>query len=107
MSHCMRKPIVCICENKDADQLCGNREADQRFCFHYTDSTIPLHPKYKMSHFYPLSVAAQPGLCQTWSETQIVGVVTRRLILYMFFHIYMFLAILHLASPHEVYHLIH
>ena len=37
----MRKPVFCICENKDADQLRGNREADQRLCFHYTDSTIP------------------------------------------------------------------
>ena len=31
----MRKPILCICENKDADQLRGNREADQRLCFRY------------------------------------------------------------------------
>ena len=29
-SHVMRKTTICICENKDADQLCGNREADQR-----------------------------------------------------------------------------
>ena len=34
----MRKPAVCICENKDADQLRDNREADQRLCFCYTDS---------------------------------------------------------------------
>ena len=38
----MRKPAFCICENKDTDQLRGNREDDQRFCFRYTDSTIPL-----------------------------------------------------------------
>ena len=37
----MGKPTICICENKDADQLRGNREADQRLCFRYTDSTIP------------------------------------------------------------------
>ena len=42
----MRKTDFCICENKDADQLRGNREADQRLCFRYTDSTIPLLPKY-------------------------------------------------------------
>ena len=36
------KPTICICENKDADQLRGNRKADQHLCFHYTDSTIPL-----------------------------------------------------------------
>ena len=41
-TYVMRKPALCICENKDADQLCGNRTADQRFCFNYTDSTISL-----------------------------------------------------------------
>ena len=42
MSRLMEKPTICICENKDADQLRGNREADQRLCFRFTDSTIPL-----------------------------------------------------------------
>ena len=45
----MRKPAFCICENKDADQLRGNREADQHLCFRYTDSTIPLLPKFEIS----------------------------------------------------------
>ena len=36
----MRKPTICIGENKDADQLRGNREADQRLCFRHMDSTI-------------------------------------------------------------------
>ena len=47
----MRKQAFCICENKDADQLCGDREADQRFCFRYTDGTIPLlpNPKFQAS----------------------------------------------------------
>ena len=45
----MRKPAFGICEKKDADKLCGNREADQRLCFRYTDSTIPLLPKYEIS----------------------------------------------------------
>ena len=49
MSRDVRKPDFCICENKDADQLRGNREADQRLCFRYTDSTIPLLPKSKIS----------------------------------------------------------
>ena len=43
----MGKPIICICENKDADQLRGNREADQRLCFRYTDSTISPLLKFK------------------------------------------------------------
>ena len=42
MSLLMRKPTICICENKDADQLCSNCTADQLLCFRHTDSTIPL-----------------------------------------------------------------
>ena len=45
----MRKPVISICKNKDADQLRGNREADQRLCFRYTASTIPLFPKPEIS----------------------------------------------------------
>ena len=51
MSRPMGKPTICIGENKDADQLRGNREADQRLCFRYTDSTIPLLSKTKISSF--------------------------------------------------------
>ena len=76
----MRKPTICLCENKDADQLRGNREADQRLCFRYTDSTVPLLLKSKISSLLPSSVLVQPGLCRTWSETQIVGFLTHRLI---------------------------
>ena len=80
----MRKPTICIGENKDADQLRGNREADQRLCFRYTDSTFPplLIPKF--SRFWVSSVTVQAGLCWTWSETQIVGFVMHRLIFYSF-----------------------
>ena len=46
MSRLMGKPTICICENKDADQLRGNREADQRLCFRYSDSTINFLSKY-------------------------------------------------------------
>ena len=76
----MRKPTFCICENKDADQLRGNREADQRLCFRHTDSAIPLLPKSEISSFYPSSVAVQPGLCRTWSESPKTGFLTTRLI---------------------------
>ena len=51
MSRLMGKPTICIGENKDADQLCGNREADQRLCFRYTDSTLSLLLKSKISSF--------------------------------------------------------
>ena len=59
----MRKPD--FCKNKDADQLRGNREADQRICFRYTDS-----------------MAVQPSLYRTWSETPKTGFLITRLILY-------------------------
>ena len=47
MSREVRKSDFCICENKDADQLRGYH--DLRLCFRYTDSTIPLLPKSKVS----------------------------------------------------------
>ena len=77
----MRKPAFCICENKDADQLCGNRTADQRLCFRYIDNTVPLLSKSEISSLQPSSVAVQPGLCGTWSETPKAGFLRTRLIL--------------------------
>ena len=75
----MRKQAFCICENKDADQLRGIREADQRLCFRYTDSTILLLSKFKISSLYPSSVAVQPGLCGTSSEIPKTGFLRTRL----------------------------
>ena len=69
MSHEARKPDFCLCENKDADELRSNCEADQHLCFRYTDSTIPLLSKSKISSIQPSSVPAQTGLCQIRSET--------------------------------------
>ena len=68
----MRKPTFCTSENKDADQLRCNREADQRLCFRYLDSMIPLLSKSEISSFQPSSVAVQPGLCRTRSETRML-----------------------------------
>ena len=68
----MRKSTFCICGNKDADQHRGYREADQRLCFRFIDSTIPLLSKSEISSLSPSSVAAQPGLCQTRSETRML-----------------------------------
>ena len=42
MSCVMRKPDICLCVNKGADQLCSNCIADQPLCFRYSFSTIPL-----------------------------------------------------------------
>ena len=58
----MRKPTLCIFENKDADQLRGNREADQRLCFRYIESTIHLLSNFEISSLYPPSVAS----CTAW-----------------------------------------
>ena len=63
MSRIKRKPTLCICENKDADQLRGNRKAHQRLCFRYTDSTIPLH-------FKPLATFCG---CTAWFVSNQVG----------------------------------
>ena len=71
-SRLMRKPTICIGENKGADQLRGNREADQRLCFRYTDSTIPLLSKSKISILQPSSVTVQTSLCRTWSEPKLL-----------------------------------
>ena len=49
----MRKPALCICENKDADQLRGNREADQRLCFRNIDTVRLPVP----GHFYSCVVS--------------------------------------------------
>ena len=80
MSHCIRNSTICICE-KGTDQLCSWLAADQCLCFHYTDSIITLL-KSEISGLELFSVLVQPGLCQTWSEIQIVGFLMRRLILY-------------------------
>ena len=72
MSHLVRKPTICICENKGADQLRSNCEADQRLCFRYTDSTLPLLLKSKISSFWPAPVTVQVGLCLTCWETTLL-----------------------------------
>ena len=82
----MRNPTFFICENKDADQLRSSCAADQGLCFCYMDSTIPLLPKSEISSLYPSSVAVQPSLCWTWSETPKTGFLTTRLVeFYLYF----------------------
>ena len=50
MSRHIGKPAICICENKDADQLRSNCKADQLLCFHYIYGTIPLLLKSKIKN---------------------------------------------------------
>ena len=78
MSLRMGKPYICIGENKGKGQLRSYCEADQSLWFRYTDSTIPLLSKSKISSLEPSSVTVQPGLCRTWS--QLVGFLTPKLI---------------------------
>ena len=68
----MRKPTICICDNKGADQLHGYREADQRFCFPSMDSAIPFLSKVivsKISSILPSPVAA----CAAGFVSDLVG----------------------------------
>ena len=82
----MGKPTICIGENKGADQLRGNREADQHLCFRYSDSTIPPLLNSKISSFWPASVAVQPSLCQTCSETTLLVFPRDGLFRYKLYH---------------------
>ena len=51
LSHGIRKPTICIGENKGADQLLSNCEADQHLCFLETNSTVPFLLRSKISKF--------------------------------------------------------
>ena len=63
MSCAMRKPDLCICKNKAANELCSYCTADWRLCFHYTDSTISLLLKSKISSSWLYRpVCVTPGL---------------------------------------------
>ena len=75
----MRKPTICIGENKGADQLCGNREADQRLCFCYSDSTVPLLLKSENFRLLALFCACTGRFVSDLFGNDIVGFLTRRL----------------------------
>ena len=66
MSRCTRKPTICLCENKDADQLRSNCEADQRFVFatRIVHFLFFFNPKFQASiHLLKLHrpVCVKPG----------------------------------------------
>ena len=56
-------------KTKAQNQLYSNCGADQYLRFCYTDSTIPLLSKYKISSFWSSSVLVQLSLCRTCLET--------------------------------------
>ena len=43
-----------------ADQLRSYCEADRRLCFHYTNGTIPLLPKFEILRFKPFQRLYRP-----------------------------------------------
>ena len=57
----------------------SNCEADQHLCFRNKVRMIHLLPKFEISSLFPSSVAEQPGLCWTWSETPKTGFLMTRL----------------------------
>ena len=69
----MRKPTICIGENKDEDQLCSNCEADQRLGFRYTDSTIPLLCKIQNFKFLACFCACTDRFVSDLFGNHIVG----------------------------------
>ena len=79
MSHVMRKPDYCLCENKGADQLCSICIADQRLYFRNSDSTILLLFQSEISSCHLSSVTEQTGLCRTWTKTPKTGLFVSRL----------------------------
>ena len=66
MSHVMRKPDVCLCENKGADQLCSICTADQQLSFCYKDGTTPTY----IQNFKLLVCIC---LCTYWFVSDMVG----------------------------------
>ena len=60
----MRKLYICICKDKDADQLCSECTADQRFSIRYLDSTIiPLLLKSEILSFFSFRLSLYRPLC--------------------------------------------
>ena len=75
----MRKPVYAICEQKD--QPAHPRSLISAFVVRCLDSMIPL---VSISEILSdlASVAAQTGLCLSWSQTPKTGFLATRLKLY-------------------------
>ena len=76
----MRKPVYAICNNKGADQHAHPRSLISTFVVRCLDSIIPLVSISETSSLYLASVAAQAGLCLTWSQTLKTGFLMTRFI---------------------------
>ena len=91
LSLVVRKPTFCIYA-KTKTQI--SAQLISAFVFATKISfTIPLLSKSEISSLYPSSVAVQPCLCGTWSETPKTGFLTTRLKLlsnsYLFTSVYL------------------
>ena len=60
MSHIIRKPVLCHMQTTKSYQL---------LCFRCLDSIIPTLAESKISTLWLASIAEQPGLSLTWSQT--------------------------------------
>ena len=67
----MRKHAIAYAKTKGPDQLRGDHTDDHHPCFRYIACKINLLPKFQVSSCF--TVAVQPGLCLTWSETPKTG----------------------------------
>ena len=71
----MGKPTICICENKDVDQLRFAVTAKLISAIVFTarieQSFFFLNPKFQASSL--VFVTVQPSLCRTWSEPKLLG----------------------------------
>ena len=79
MSHVMRKPVFSICEQQRR-RSAHPRSLLSTFIVRCLDSIIPLVSILAISCLYLASVAAQAGLCLTWSQTSKTGFLVTRLI---------------------------
>ena len=68
----MRKPVYSICEQQRRRSACAFGQSDQHLCCSLL-SRIPLVSISEIPSFYLASVAAQGGLCLTWSQTPKTG----------------------------------
>ena len=67
--------------NKDADQPAHPRSLISVFVIRCLDSIVPLFAIFERSRLWLASVAAQAGLCLTWSQTPKIGFLVTWLIL--------------------------
>ena len=68
----MRKPVYATCEQQRHSLI-------SPFVVHCLDGILPLVSISEISSLYLASVAAQAGLCLTWSQTPKAGFLVTRL----------------------------